>query len=68
MTETMPNKLRSILAQMEFSYCVRHYHDELNVPFQHYLYVPETHPITGLPIHEREDEGHVLKVSNTFTA
>lgn len=54
--------LRSVLAQLDFSYQIRNYNDNLQVPFRHFLYVPEVHPITKVPICEREDEGHVLKV------
>ena len=32
------------------------------VPFSTHIYVPETHPVTNMPFHEREDEGHVCKV------
>ena len=60
--ETTVEQLRSILAQLHFTYEVCHYHDDLGVPFKHHLYVPETHPITNLTFSEREDEGHVLKV------
>ena len=35
------------------------------VPFNNHLYMPEAHPITGLEFCEREDEGHVFKVSST---
>ena len=60
-TETQLEMLRSILAQL-------HYHHEIlkweskGVPFRSHLYVPEHHPLTGMPFHEREDEAHVLKV------
>ena len=30
--------------------------------FLFYMYVPEIHPLTGEPFHEREDEAHVFKV------
>ena len=30
--------------------------------FRQHIYVPETHPLTGMPFHEREDEAHVSKV------
>ena len=59
--ETFEDKLRSILAQMEFTYTVRKYDDQ-GVPFRSHIYVPEIHPVTATIFHEREDEGHVLKV------
>ena len=65
-TESTADKLRSVLAQLEFSYRIRHYHDIVGVPFRYHLYVPEAHTITNLPICEREDEGHVFKVSNVL--
>lgn len=55
--------LRSILAQMEYSYEVCKW-DAVGVPFRTFMYVPETHPITQEPFLEREDEGHVFKVIN----
>ena len=60
-TETTSDKLRSVLAQLEFSHRVRKYAEQ-GVPFIYFMYVPEEHPITKYPICEREDEGHVLKV------
>ena len=45
--ESLLNMLRSILAQMEYSYRVRYY-DEQGVPFKTHLYVPEDHSETGL--------------------
>lgn len=54
--------LRSVLAQREFTYVVRQY-DERGIPFRTHLHVPETHPDTGTVFLEREDEGHVLKVT-----
>lgn len=53
--------MRSILAQMEFTYVVRQ-HDDHGVPFRTHLLVPEVHPDTGMTFLEQEDEGHVLKV------
>lgn len=61
-SETHADKLRSIIAQMEFSYQVCRWNDEEGVPFRTHLYVPEKHPITKQYFHEREDEGHVFKV------
>lgn len=54
--------LRSILAQLEFTFEVRKW-DMQGVPFRTHLYVPEEHPLTGVGFCEREDEGHVFKVS-----
>lgn len=33
------------------------------IPFRTHLHVPEAHPDTGTVFLEREDEGHVLKVT-----
>ena len=59
--ETTLEKLRSILAQLEYRYLVEHW-EMKGVPFRSHLHVPEVHPLTGLMFCEREDEGHVLKV------
>ena len=59
--ETRADKLRSIVAQMEYSYQI-HKWVEKGVPFSTNLYVPETHPLTLAQFHEREDERHVFKV------
>ena len=60
--ESQPEKkveqLRSISAQLEYIYHVRSW-VEKGVPFRTFVYVPEIHPVTGIPLHEREDEGHV---------
>ena len=53
--------LRSILAQLHYQYEIMEW-ERKGVPFQSRLYVPEIHPITGIHIHEREDETHVFKV------
>ena len=53
--------LRSILAQVEYRYCICYYHDEKGVPFRTHLYVPEAHPDTGQGFCKR-DEGRVFKV------
>ena len=58
--ETHEDKLRSIIAQLEYSYEVCDY-DKKGIPFRTYMYVPEKHPITGSEYHERDD-AHVLKV------
>ena len=63
--ETFGDKLRSVLAQMEFKYIIRSW-DSKGVPFQTYMYVPEIHPILSKEFHEREDEGHVFKVYNYY--
>ena len=60
-TESFPNKLRSIVGQMEYAYEIRKW-CELRVPFRTHLYVPEKHPVTQRDFHEHEDEGHVFKV------
>lgn len=59
--ESLEDKLRSILAQLEYSYEIRQW-DQREVPFSVYFYVPEVHPETGQPFLEREDEAHVFKV------
>ena len=59
--EEEADKLRSILAQLEYKYRVDSYVNE-GVPFNQHLYWPEKHPKTGEYFCEREDEGHVLKV------
>ena len=59
--ETVEDKLRSILAQMDYTYTVQKW-DEQGVPFRSHIYVPEVHPLTNSVFHEREDEGHVFKV------
>ena len=59
--ESLLYMLRSILAQMEYSYRVNYYHEQ-GIPFKTHLYIPEDHPETGLGFCEREDEGHVFKV------
>ena len=56
------DKLRSILAQLDFTYSIRDF-DSKGVPFRTHLHVPEVHPETG-NIYEREDPGHVLKVGH----
>lgn len=59
--ETRVDKLRSILAQLEFAYVVSDF-DQRGVLFRTHLHVPEVHPITGHSWYEREDPAHVLKV------
>ena len=59
--ETPSDKLRSILAQLEYKHEVRTWNSK-GVPFQSFTYVPEVHPLSHKEFHEREDEGHVFKV------
>lgn len=61
-TESYLDKLRSIVAQLEFARSVRYWHDEQGIHFRTHFYYPEHHPITGQPFHEREDAAHVFKV------
>ena len=61
--ESKVEKLRSILAQLEYKYEINLWQSK-GVPFKDYLYyVPEVHPVTGLGFCEREDEGHIFKVN-----
>ena len=62
--ETKVEKLRPILAQLEYTYSVNLLHSK-GVCFRNHLYVPEVHPIMGVEFCEREDEGHIFKV-HTF--
>ena len=55
------NKLRSIVAQMEYSHQIYKWTNN-HMPFTTHLYVPETHPLTWAICHEREDEGHLFNV------
>ena len=64
--ETQVDKLRSILAQLEYKHQIDMWHSK-GIPFKDYLYVPEVHPITGLQFCEREDEAHILKVRDSST-
>ena len=59
MTETLLEKRRSILAQLEYSYQIREWTSK-GVPFLTYFYVPETLPETDSTFLEREDEAHVF--------
>ena len=63
--ESLLDKLRSILAQLEYKHQIDHWHSK-GVPFKDHLYVPEVHPFTRLGFCEREDEAHVLKVQADF--
>lgn len=60
-SETKGDKLRSILAQLEYVYQIDYWESQ-GVPFRSHVHVPECHPITGTLFCEREDEGHVFKV------
>ena len=64
--EGLVNKLRSILAQLEYSYEIKQW-DQKGVTFSMYFYVPEVHPETGQHFLEREDEAHVFKVIGKYT-
>ncbi len=59
--EHCADKLRSIMAQLEFTQTILEYHKK-GIPFCYHLYVPEVHPDTGKTFYEREDPAHVLKV------
>ena len=60
-TESMNEQLKSILAQLEFTYQILLWESK-GIAFRTHLYVPEVHPETGMPFCECEDEAHVLKV------
>ena len=62
---TVTCMLRSILAQLDYSYQINHW-NSVGVPFKDHLHVPEVHPLTGVLFCEREDEGHVFKVVITI--
>lgn len=51
--ETDAEKLRSILAQLEFSMTIKEW-DQKGVSFSQHLYVPEKHPITDTEFCEME--------------
>ena len=53
--------LKSILAQLEFQYEILEW-EKKGIPFHSHVYVPEVHPLTGVPFHEREDGAHLFKV------
>ena len=63
-SETCCDMLRSILAQLDYSYRIKHW-DSMGVPFKDHLHVPEVHSLTGVLFCEQEDEGHVFKVITT---
>ena len=60
-SETETDKVRSILAQLEYQFLIESWEGK-GVPFKSHLHVPEVHPITDTLFCEHEDEGHVLKV------
>ena len=62
----MEEKLRSILAQLEFKYQVLKY-EKRGVPFRTHLYVPEVHSISGQEYHEWENDAHVLNIVCLYT-
>ena len=64
--ETRAEKLRSILAQLEYRYQIGVFNAQ-GVPFRRHLYVPEIHPITQTGFCEREDEAHILKVCPLYS-
>lgn len=49
------------MSQLHYSHTVMEWEKKC-VSFHQHIYVPETHPVTGMPFHEREDEAHVFKV------
>ena len=61
LTETYKDKMRSILAQYEYHKMILDW-EKQGVPFRYHIYVPETNEVTKEPFHDREDEGHMLKV------
>lgn len=63
--ETTEMKLRAILAQVDYHHCIISW-SQKGILFQAYMYVPEINTITGYDFHEREDEGHVLKVLYSY--
>ena len=54
MSESPVDELRSILAQLHYTYHVWEWNRQ-GVPFCTHAYVPETDPITGEEFHEREE-------------
>lgn len=59
--ENTVDKLRSILAQLDFTYQICQL-DSGGIPFRTHMHVPEIHPVTHMPFCEHEDETHVFKV------
>lgn len=60
-TESLIDMARSILAQLHYNYEILEW-EKKGVPFRSHIYVPEVHPTTKCPFHEREDEAHIFKV------
>lgn len=60
-SEGMKEKLKSILAQLQYQHTLDQWLEK-GVNFKQHLYVPEVHPNSGDIFCEREDEAHVLKV------
>jgi len=61
-TESYQDKMRSILAQFEFTKTILEFESK-GIPFGTYINVPEQHPDTGDLFNEREDDAHILKVN-----
>ena len=61
--ESTVEKLRSIMAQLEYTYIPDKLMAYQRSSFKHHVYVPEIHPTTGIEFCEQEDEGHVFKVN-----
>ena len=59
--ETKVDKLRSIMAQLEYKHQIDLFSSK-GIPFKEHMYVPEVHPITQVGFCEREGEAHILKV------
>ena len=58
-------KMRSIIAQMEYTYQIRTWQSK-GVPFNIYMYIPENHPDTNATLCEQEDAVHLLNVKVTI--
>ncbi len=65
--EDTADKLRSILAQFEFTAKIKKFVAD-GVPFDNHLHIPEVHPLTGILFCQREDEGHLFKVELLYEA
>ena len=59
--ETIPDMLRSILAQFEYTAQVMKYSSQ-GIPFNKHLHVSEVNQYSGEVMCQREDEGHIFKV------
>ena len=57
--ETITDKMRSILAQLEFKCQILKW-ERKGVPFRQHIYAPEIHPVSKEVLCEMEDEAHVL--------